>query len=86
MLPETPRTFLKGETLGHERDGTEELRMPEFGCVENRHEHSAEVILVKFHAIFLLEPPEGPRNHLDIAGGFACRWSTTVLKGAGVHP
>ena len=61
-LPDTPRTFLFGQTLGHERDGTEELRMPEFVCMENHHEHNAEVILVTFHAIFLPEPPEGPQG------------------------
>ena len=48
------------QTLGHERDGTEELRMPEFVCIANRHEHNAEVILAKFHAMFLPEPSEGP--------------------------
>ena len=62
MLQDTPGTFLFGQTLGHERDGTEDLRMPGFVCIENRHEHNAEVILVKFHAIFLPEPPEGPQG------------------------
>ena len=51
MQPDTPRTFLFGQTLGHQRDGTDELRVPEFVCIENRHEHNAEVILVKFHVI-----------------------------------
>ena len=46
---------------GRECDGTEELRMPEFVCIANRHEHNADVILGKFHAIFLPEPPEGHR-------------------------
>ena len=57
MLPDTPRTFLNGETLGLDSGGTEELRMPECACNANCHEHTAEVILVKFHAIFLPEPP-----------------------------
>ena len=34
--------------------------MPEFVCIAYHHEHNAEVILVKFHAIFLPEPSEGP--------------------------
>ena len=32
----------------------------EFLCLAKRHEHNAEVIPVKFHAIFLPELPEGP--------------------------
>ena len=48
------------QPLGHERDGTEELRMTEFVCIAYGHEHNAEVDLLKFHAIFLPEPPEGP--------------------------
>ena len=44
----------------HECDGTEELRTPEFLCLAKRHEHNAEVIPVKFHAIFLPESPVGP--------------------------
>ena len=81
MLPDTPRMFLFGQTLGHERDGTVELRMLEFVCVKNRHEHNAEVILVKFHAILLPEPSEGP-------GGtrwFASHPSSNIKMIAGGH-
>ena len=59
MLPDTPRTFLNGEKLGLDSDGAEELRRPECACNANRHEHTAEVFLIKFHAIFLPEPLEG---------------------------
>ena len=59
MQPDAPRTFLFGQTPGHERDGIEELRMPDFACIANLHELNAEVILVKFHAKFLPETSEG---------------------------
>ena len=38
------------QTLGLESDGTEELRMPECVRIADRHEHTAEVIPVKYQA------------------------------------
>ena len=43
-----------------ECDGIEELVVPECVRIANRREHVAEVALLRFHAIFLLEPSEGP--------------------------
>ena len=51
-LPVTLRTFLLSQTLALDSDSAEELRMPECVCIANRYEHTAEVIPVKFHAIF----------------------------------
>jgi len=45
--------------LGLKSDCTEELRMP--GCVwiDNRHEHTAEVVPATFHTVFLPKLSEG---------------------------
>ena len=50
--------------MGLERDGIEELKMPECVHIANRREHAAEVALLRFHVIFLPEPSEGP---LDVS-------------------
>ena len=46
--------------MGLECDGIEELKVPECVRIANRREHAAEVTLLRFHAIFLPEPSEGP--------------------------
>ena len=54
------QTFLFKQTMRLECDGIEELKVPECVRIANRREHVAEVALLRFHAIFLLEPSEGP--------------------------
>ena len=54
------QTFLFNQTMGLESYGIEELKVPECVRIANRREHVAEVALLRFHAIFLPEPSEGP--------------------------
>ena len=54
------RGTVVGRTLGLESDDTEELRMPECVRIADRHEHTADVELVKNHPMFLPELSESP--------------------------
>ena len=62
LLRRNPKQTVSRYSGSLDSDSAEELRMPEYVCISNRYENKAEVITVKFHAIYLPELFHGPHQ------------------------